>query len=167
MVLSLAPQSAALYLLPAITAISLWVAWSDLKFMKIPNAAVLVLAGVYLFVGFLLLPIDLWAWGWILGLLVLVVGMMLNVAGLVGAGDAKFSAAMAPFFVGGDPRIVLMLLAGCLLAAFVAHRLLGTVPAYRRATADWASWHASDFPMGLALAGTILFYFLLSLDTPA
>jgi len=37
------------------------------------------------------------------------------------------------------------------------------IPAFRRATADWASWTHADFPMGLALSGTITFYFVAAL----
>jgi len=51
-----------------------------------------------------------------------------------------------------------------LLGALVAHRLAGRVPAIRSATADWASWgEKRDFPMGLALGGTLVCYLLLPL----
>lgn len=160
MVLPLAPaEPMALVLMPPLAVICLWVAWSDLKFMKIPNAAVLALGAVYLLLGPLVMPLSLWAWGWALGLVVLAAGLLSNAGGLIGAGDAKCAAAMAPFFAGADPRIVIFLLAGCLLAALAAHRLMGEVPAFRRATEDWSSWQAHDFPMGLALAGAMLFYF--------
>jgi prepilin peptidase CpaA len=35
---------------------------------------------------------------------VLVAGFLGNAAGLFGAGDAKFAAVMAPFFIGADAR---------------------------------------------------------------
>lgn len=143
--------------------LGLWVAWSDLKFMKIPNMAVMATLAAYLLVGPVALPLHLWLWGWALGAIVLVVGFLANVAGLVGAGDAKFAAAMAPFFVGGDVRFVFVLFAATLLGAFAAHRGLGRIPAFRSASAEWQSWRERDFPMGLALAGTLIFYFLLAL----
>lgn len=154
---------AALIMLPFACAIGLWVSWSDMKFMKIPNQAVLVLLVVWLVVGILVMPLHAWAMGWALAAAVLVGGFVANAAGLVGAGDAKFAAGMAPFFVYADPRFVMGLYAACLLGAFAAHRLARLIPAFRRATADWSSWTHADFPMGLALSGTLIFYLLAAL----
>jgi prepilin peptidase CpaA len=36
------------------------------------------------------------------------------------------------------------------------------VPAFRTAVPDWESWTHKKFPMGLALAGTLIFYPLLA-----
>ncbi len=41
----------ALWFLPFVLPIALWVAWSDMKFMKIPNKAVLALVAVFAVVG--------------------------------------------------------------------------------------------------------------------
>lgn len=150
----------ALAFLPFTLAIGLWVAWSDMRFMKIPNPAVLSLIAVYLVVGLVTLPFLAWAWGIALGLATLVVLFLANAAGLMGAGDSKFGAAMAPFFLATDIRAVLGLLAACLLGAFAAHRLLRRLPALRRATPDWQSWTHEKFPMGLALAGMLNFHLL-------
>lgn len=144
--------------LPFAIPIGIWVAWNDMKFMKIPNKAVMALAAVWLIVGLLVMPFDLWLWGIALGAVTLVVTFLATVAGLIGAGDAKFAAAMAPFFVTADPRFVAALFAACLLGAFVGHRGMGRVAAFRTATADWASWTNKDFPMGLALSGTLILY---------
>ncbi len=142
-------------LLPFTLAIGIWVAWSDMKFMKIPNKSVLALAAVWLVVGLLVVPFDLWLWGLAFGAIALVVGFLGSIFGLLGAGDAKFVAAMAPFFVQGDLRFTLVLTSACLLGAFAAHRLGRLLPALRRQTSDWESWTHSDFPMGLALAGIL------------
>lgn len=150
----------ALALLPFVLAIGIWVSWSDMRFMKIPNKAVMALLAVWLVVGFFLVPLQSWGWGWALAAIVLVVGFVVNAAGLVGAGDAKFAAAMAPFFVHSNIKLVLVLFASCLLGAFAAHRLVRLIPLVRHATADWASWTHKDFPMGLALSGTLIFYIL-------
>lgn len=152
-----------LLLLPFALAIGIWVSWSDMKFMKIPNKAVLALLGVWLIVGLLAvaltpLPLKAWAFGWVFAAGALAAGFIANAAGLIGAGDAKYGAAMAPFFVGGDLRLILALFAACLLAAFAAHRLARAIPAFRRASPDWLSWSHKDFPMGLALSGTLIFY---------
>ena len=160
----LSPYSA-LSLLPFALAIGIWVSWSDMKFMKIPNKAVMAMAAVWLVVGILTVPFQLWLWAWVLGAAVLAIGFIANAINLVGAGDAKFAAAMAPVFIRADWGVVLPLFAACLLGAFVAHRLAGRINFIRNATADWASWTNKDFPMGLALSGTLIFY-LLALVRP-
>lgn len=154
---------AALAFLPFAIAIGIWVSWSDMKFMKIPNKAVLAMAAVYLVVGVLVMPFKLWLLGWGLGATVLAAGFVSNAAGLVGAGDAKFAAAMAPLFVHANLRFVLGLIAACILGAFAAHRLARLIPPIRRATEDWLSWTHKDFPMGLALSGTLIFYLAAAL----
>ena len=143
--------------------VGIWVAWSDLSRMKIPNKAVMVMVVGAVVIGLVVLPFKLWGLSLALGAAVLVAGFVANAVGLVGAGDAKFAAAMAPVFIGGDPRFILGLFAACLLGAFASHRLMRAIPAMRRATPDWASWTHSDFPMGLALAGTLIFYLLAAL----
>lgn len=149
---------AALWFLPFALPVAIWVAWSDVKFMKIPNMAGYAILAAYLALGWIALPWQVWLWGLALGAVVLVTGFVLNIAGAVGAGDAKFAAAMAPMFVEADPRFLSALFAACLLGAFASHRLLARVTAFRLATADWASWTRKDFPMGLALAGTLVLY---------
>lgn len=155
--------TASLVFLPFVLAIGVWVAWSDMKFMKIPNKAVIALLVVYAVLGLILLPFRDWAMGLGLGVIVLLVGFILNAARAMGAGDAKFAAVMAPFFLHADPRLVMGLIAACLLGAFGAHRLMRAIPAMRRATPDWASWTHPKFPMGLALSGTLIFYLLAQL----
>jgi prepilin peptidase CpaA len=159
---------ASMAFLPFVLAIGIWVSWSDMKFMKIPNKAVMALAAVWLVVGLVLvifqqLPLQTWLWGWALGAGVLVITFLATVAGLIGAGDAKFAAAMAPFFISADLRFVCALFAACLLGAFVGHRGMRLVTPFRKATADWASWTNKDFPMGLALSGTLILYLLATL----
>lgn len=149
--------------LPFVFAIGVWVAWSDMRFMKIPNKASIALLAVWALVGLLVMPFHSWLWGWALAVIVLTVGFVSNAAGLIGAGDAKFAAAMAPFFALADLRFVLGLFAACLLGAFFSHRAMRLIGPFRRATANWESWTHDDFPMGLALAGTLIFYLLAEL----
>lgn len=153
----------ALLFLPFIVPIGIWVSWSDMKFMKIPNKAVMALFAVWVAVGWLAVPFDQWLWGFALAAIVLAVGFIANALNLLGAGDAKFAAAMAPFFVQGDIRTLLALFAACLLGAFAMHRIVRAIPAFRSRTADWASWTHSKFPMGVALSGMIIFYFVAAL----
>ena len=138
--------------------IAIWVSWSDMKFMKIPNKSVIALAAVWVIVGFIVMPRQDWIWGFALLGIVLVVGFIANMVSLIGAGDAKFAAAMAPFFVQADWRYATGLFALCLLAAFVCHRVARRIPALKPMTTSWVSWTNKDFPMGLALSGTLIFY---------
>jgi prepilin peptidase CpaA len=152
------PPAAALVFLVATLPVSLWVAWSDMARMKIPNAAVLTLAAIFLVLGPLLLPLADWGWRWLHLLVVLAVGFVLNLGGLVGAGDAKFAAAMAPFVALADAARFLVLFAAVLLAAFATHRGFRALPAVRRLAPGWVSWSRADFPMGLALVGALSLY---------
>ncbi|RVT87146.1 hypothetical protein DXV76_03405 [Rhodobacteraceae bacterium CCMM004] len=154
--------AAAWWFLPFVLPICLWVAWSDMATMKIPNKAVLALAAVFLVVGPLALPLEVWAWQWLHLAVVLAVGFVLNVAGGLGAGDAKFAAAAAPFVLSADIGVVLFLFGAATLAAFATHRLARALPPLRRRTAHWASWTHAKFPLGLALGPTLLFYLALA-----
>lgn len=153
----------ALSFLPFALPIAIWVSWSDMKFMKIPNNAVIALAAVWLIVGVLVMPFHTWLWGWALLGIVLVVGFIANMISFLGAGDAKFAAAMAPFFVVADVSTALGLFAACLLGAFACHRIARRIPALRPLTTQWVSWTNKDFPMGLTLSGTLIFYLALPL----
>lgn len=153
-------SSAALWFLPFALPISIWVAWNDMKFMKIPNMAVLALTLVFLVIGLIALPLEDYATRWLHLVAVLTIGFLLNMIGAIGAGDAKFAAAMAPFVALGDLRLLVFLLATVIVAAVVTHRLFRRFQGFRARTPDWASWSKSDFPMGLALGPTLMFYLL-------
>lgn len=153
--------STALWFLPLASAIGLWVAWNDMAFMKIPNKAVVALFVVFVVIGLVALPFTDYLWRYVQFAVVLLVGFILNIARAIGAGDAKFAAAMAPFIDPGDLRVLLVLFAAVLISAFVTHRLARGVPALRRAFPHWESWTRGDFPMGLALGGALIFYLVL------
>lgn len=153
---------AALYFLPFVAPIAIWVAWTDLKWMKIQNRAVLALIAVYLVVGFMSLPLTVWAWGWVSLAVVLVVGFIMTGAGMIGAGDAKFAAAMAPFIALGDLSLFLMLLGLIVIITFISHRVFRRSSLAKRWAPDWESWHRREFPMGLALGPALLIYVALA-----
>ncbi|MDF2140689.1 prepilin peptidase [Paenirhodobacter sp. CAU 1674] len=161
--LGLSTQMAALVFLALVTPICIWVVYTDLKYMKIRNSAVLALLAVFALAGPLLLPLDVWAWRWSHFAVVLAVGFVLNMIAHFGAGDAKFAAAAAPFFAcePGDITVIVMLLSAFLLGAFATHRIARTIPALRTMAPDWVSWTRKDFPMGLALVGTLWTYLLI------
>lgn len=129
-----------------------------MKFMKIPNKAVMALVIVFLVIGLIAIPLPEYPWRLLHLVLILLIGFILNMIGSVGAGDAKFAAAMAPFVAPGDVRIIIILFAAVLLASFATHRIFKRIPSFRARTADWASWEKHDFPMGFALGGTLIFY---------
>lgn len=147
--------------------LALWVAWSDLRFMRISNRVVLGMGCVFLIFGLIALPFEVWLWRLLQIVIVLAVGFVANNLGLIGGGDAKYAAAIAPFFAPGDIREVILIFAAMLLAAYVTHRLFQWLPPVRRMTPDWKSWQSGkDFPMGLALSGTLLGYLALPILAP-
>ena len=151
----------ALWYLPFALPICLYVAFTDLRDMKITNQAVMVLAGLFLALGLITLPLPEYGWRLVQMVGVLVLGIVLNAIGAVGAGDAKFAAAAAPFIHPGDGIFVLMIFSGTLLAAFLTHRLAKHSP-LRRIAPDWKSWDRGwDFPMGLALGPAFALYLAL------
>lgn len=150
----------ALLFLPFALPICIYVAFSDMRDMRIPNQMVVALFLVYAVVGLFALPLDVYAWRYLYVVVVLVAGIALNAGGVMGAGDAKFAAAAAPFIHIGDVRFLMALFAANLLAAFVTHRI-GKHTGLRRIAPHWASWTNRKFPMGLALGGTLALYLAL------
>lgn len=155
--MAIAPLTALIFMGPALV-IGIWVAWNDMKFMKIPNMAVVALFGIFVILGPLALPLDEYLWRYVHAVVVLVLGFVANQVRMMGAGDAKFLAAMAPFFDRGDIGVLLPVFTGVILAAFATHRLFRAIPSVRRAYPDWASWTHAKFPMGLALSGVLILY---------
>jgi prepilin peptidase CpaA len=154
----------ALWFLPFVLPICIYVAWSDLREMRIPNVSVLALAGVFLAVGLIALPFEVYYMRLLQLVIILLAGFLVTSLGLVGAGDAKFAAAMAPFIAPGDYLIFLTLFAAVLIGAWITHRGAGMVPAVRRATPGWISWDRGKlFPMGVALAGALVVYLALGI----
>ena len=153
--------SAAAWFLPFVLPICFYVAFTDLRDMRITNQAVIVLAAVFVIVGLIVLPWPVYAIGLVQMVVVLVIGIVLNAGGAIGAGDAKFAAAAAPFIALGDLRLLLAIFAANLLAAFVTHRLAKYTP-MRKIAPDWKSWNMGwKFPMGLSLGGTLAIYMVL------
>ncbi|MAX74902.1 prepilin peptidase [Alterinioella nitratireducens] len=156
----------ALWFLPFVLPICIWVAWSDLREMRIPNVSVLALAGVFLAVGLIALPFEVYYMRLLQLAIVLLAGFLLTSLGLVGAGDSKFAAAMAPFIAPGDYLMFLTLFAAVLIGSWITHRGAKAVPAVRRATPGWVSWDRGKlFPMGVALAGALVVYLALGIVT--
>ncbi|MEZ5714272.1 MAG: prepilin peptidase [Paracoccaceae bacterium] len=148
----------ALVFAPLVWPICLWVAWSDMARMRIPNRAVAALFVVFVVLAPFVMPFDEYLWRFAHLGIFLGIGILLNAAGAVGAGDAKFAAAAAPFLVLGDLRFLMVLFAANLLGAVTAHRLVRLTP-LRNLAPHWESWSRGwDFPMGLSLGATLAAY---------
>jgi prepilin peptidase CpaA len=149
------------WFLPFVLPVCLWVIWSDLSAMRIPNAAVLTLAAIFLVIGLIALPLPLYGWRLVSLVVVLVLGFVANMAGLMGAGDSKFLAAAAPFVAPGDVAGLAIIFSANLLACFATHRL-AKYSALRRLAPGWQSWsRGRKFPMGFALGSTLVIYLAL------
>lgn len=152
---------AALWFLPFVLPICFYVAFTDMREMRITNQAVVALAVVFLIVGLIALPLPVYGMRLLQLFGVLIAGILLNAGGAIGAGDAKFAAAAAPFIAPGDLRLLLIIFSANLLAAFLTHRLAKHSP-LRRVAPNWESWNRGwDFPMGLALGGTLAIYLIM------
>ena len=141
----------ALWFLPFVLPVCLYVCFTDLREMRITNQAVLVLGAIFVLVGPFVLPLPEYGWRLVHMVVVLVVGFLLNAGGAIGAGDAKFAAAAAPYVALGDLRILLAIFAANLLAAFFTHRLAKYCGASRR-TGKAGTWGGS-FPWVCRWAG--------------
>lgn len=156
--LHLSAQAAA-WFLPFLVPMCLYVAYTDLAAMRISNWTVLLMAATFAVLGVFLFPLDHYLWQLAQLGIVLVVGMVLNAGGAMGAGDAKFLAAAAPYVALGDAFVVLTLFATVLLAAYGTHKLAKNTQLHTLAP-GWASWtqKAQKFPMGFALGPTLAIY---------
>ena len=155
--------SQSLVFLPFALVIGIYVAWRDLSAMKIPNVSVYTLFAVFVVLGPFVMPLETYGIRWAQGLGMLVVGMILNAAGAMGAGDSKFIAAAAPFVAASDAVLVLFIFCGALLSAFAAHRLARISP-LRAMVPHWQSWETGRrFPMGFPLSAALAYYLALPL----
>ena len=155
------PAHVALWFLPFVLPICYAITLTDLRGMRIPNWAVDLLAVVFILVGpFLMSWTD---YGWQLLHLPLGIGLgfLFYAAGIVGAGDAKFAGAAAPFIALGDLRALMMIFTANLLAGFITHRIAKHTP-LRSLAPQWKSWEmGKKFPMGLCLGGSLAIYLIL------
>jgi len=174
------PVSAAAWFLPFVLPICFYVAFTDMREMRIKNHAVAALTLIFVAVGLLALPP--WSGDWITGGIgsvsfslpayvwqllhipvVLLVGIVLNAAGIMGAGDAKFCAAASAYVWVGDVMLAMVILMSTTLGAVAAHRLAKHT-SLRQIAPHWESWdRGKQFPMGLTLAGSLSMYLILGI----
>ena len=172
------PAAAAIWFLPFVLPICFYVAFTDMREMRIKNHAVLALGAVFVGIGLFALPpwsgdwvagdlgplsvtLPVYAWQMLHIVVILLLGIVLNAAGVMGAGDAKFCAAASAFVWVGDLREVMVILMATTLGAFATHRLAKHT-GLRAIAPNWVSWDKGKlFPMGLALAGSLAIYLIL------
>ncbi|MFQ5566065.1 MAG: prepilin peptidase [Paracoccaceae bacterium] len=134
-------------------------AWFDLKELRIPNWCVLAVVGLFIVTGLWGLPLDVFAWRFLHGVIVLFIGFGLYSisGGRVGGGDIKLIAALTPFIAGKDVGLVLVVFALLSFAGLMIHRFVRGLLRDRK-----TGWAALDqkrfFPAGLLLGGTIMIY---------
>lgn len=153
---------AARWFLPFVLPLCFAAAYTDLSSMRIPNWINDTLGATFVVLGLFVMPT--WAdYGWQLLHLPIGIafGFLFFSAGVMGAGDAKFIGAAAPFVVLPDLPAVVLIYAANLLAAFATHRLAKYTPLSRLAP-SWKSWDVGKkFPMGFSLGGTLAIYLIL------
>lgn len=154
--------SAALWFLPFVLPLCLYVAYTDLSRMKITNKTVMALGAVYVVLGPFVLPsLEVYFWGFAHFGAALLAGFLLNAAGAFGAGDAKFIAFAAPYIALPDLRFIIFVLMAVMLASVTTHRLVRATR-LRGLAPNWESWEQGKrFPMGLALGPTLALYLCL------
>ncbi len=140
-------------------------AWFDLKHLRIPNALVLAVLAVFVVAGLWGLPLEAFFWRLGAGAAVLAAGFLVFAAGLIGGGDAKMAAALAPFVAWDDLPTLLVLYTVVTLVLLLVLRLAMQLARHRE-----TGWRAVDqygrparervFPMGLIFAITITLYLL-------
>lgn len=152
--------ASAVWFLPAVIPITVYIAWNDMRSMKITNASVLALVIAFAVIGPFAFGLQVYAWQWVHLPIMLAVCMALWALRLMGGGDAKMIAAMSPYFVVADLLLITQIFAASLLGALAVHSLF-RFTALKNIAPDWKSWSAGRyFPKGLPLSMTLLFYML-------
>ncbi len=158
--------SPALVLLLAATPFCVLAAVTDLRSMKILNTTNIGLFLAFVIVGFVLFalgqfPLNQYGLRLSQAAVMLVAGIILTSLGMMGGGDSKFIAAMAPFIALQDALGFLFLLSALSLLTVALHRGIGAIKPMQASLAGWKSWSAEKrkFPFGVTL-GTALFVYL-------
>lgn len=144
--------------------ICLWTVWTDVTDAKIKNVAVLALVAVFVVAAPFLMPLGEFAWRWTHMGVALALGFALFATVGIGAGDAKFMAAAAPFVALGDLSTIALIYCAFSVALVLAMALARRSARLRTAAPGWI-WledgNRRHLPLGVGLAPTLSVYFLL------
>ena len=122
----------------------------------------LALLAFFIIIGIFVLPFDTYLQRYIHAGVILVLGFIASSIKLMGAGDAKFATAMAPFVALYDISQFLIVFAASVIVCFVIHRLARLSP-IRSWTPGWESWERTrEFPMGFPLGLSLVTYLVLA-----
>ncbi|MEJ6391519.1 A24 family peptidase [Gymnodinialimonas ulvae] len=160
--------------LPICLPIALWAIYTDLTELKIKNVAVTALFAGFIVLGLFALPLPEYAWRFSHFGVVLLIGFVLSAIGILGAGDAKFAAAMAPFIALPDAMLVLAIITMSAFAFMIVHQIAKRIPAVTAATPGWASWDTGRrsigkqaFPYGIGISTGLIVYMILGITGTA
>jgi prepilin peptidase CpaA len=130
--------------------------------MIIPNRLNIRFFLTFLVVGLLCLPLPDYGLRVAMAALVLAVTFGLNAIGLMGGGDAKYLAAVAPYIAPADWFLYVQFVAFLGIGALLAHMLARRVPALRNLAPHWLSWQKKGkVSYALALGGATVWYLVL------
>ncbi|WP_341367083.1 prepilin peptidase [Yoonia sp. BS5-3] len=162
----------AYWFLPAVIPLAMYISWNDMRSMKITNQSMLVLLIVFIVLGPFAFGLRTYFWQFLHFPFVLIIGMALWSLRLMGGGDAKMLAVMAPYVVVSDLYSIAQLFVACALAGLTMHGIFRYTSLHKLAP-DWKSWEARSehlrggifglnhaFPKGLVLSMTLLFYLI-------
>ncbi len=155
--------SAALVLLLIATPFSIYAAVTDLRSMKIYNKCNLGLFFGFLIVGFFVFPLDQYGLRISQAAVMFAVGVVMTNFGMMGGGDSKFIAAMAPYIAFQDALGFIFLLSVLSLVTVALHRGIGAIKPLQPSLAGWRSWSAErrKFPFGVTLGASLVLYLAL------
>ena len=135
--------------------------WSDLRSMTIPNRVNMALFTIFVVLGIFLFPLPEYGVRLLHAVIMLLIGIFLTSAGLMGGGDSKLLTACAPFVATAHLTEFFLALAFMSLFAVAAHRGLGIIPKFKSQVSDWVSWNTKrNFPFGVPIATTLSLYLL-------
>lgn len=136
-------------------------AYTDLAFMKIKNWMNAALALAFLVPALIYLPMGEIGFRLIVGAGLCFVLILFAMFDSFGGGDAKYLGALAPYIAPQDYLLATFILSLTAIIALVLHRAVRRVRAVRALAPRWTSWRKKKFPMGYAISGAALFYFVL------
>jgi len=132
--------------------------------MRIPNTACLALFVSFMALGFLIFDLGEYGIRIAQGFVVLIAGFFATSIGLVGGGDSKYAAALAPFVALSDIFPFIFIVGIISVISIALHKLVGITPGLKGYIKDWDSWNAHGmFPFGITLAGSLVVYLLLNI----
>jgi prepilin peptidase CpaA len=130
-----------------------------MKFMRIPNVACYALFIGFLALGPLIFGLPEYGLRVAQGFIVLFAGFFATSVGLVGGGDSKFAAAMAPYIAIVHFLPFIFIIAAMSFVSIGLHKLIGVTPGLKNQIKDWESWNAHGmFPFGVTLAASLIAY---------